>query len=189
MPRQVDHDARRTAIADAVLHTAADRGFREVTVRAVAARVGASTSLVTHYVSGRDELIGLAVRREVETQQARITVLTADRDPRAALRAVVEWAVQGPDPEAHRTWLAILVGAMSEPVIRAEVDVFNRWWDGLLRDLAEALDPRPADPALLVDTLDVLIDGLVLAGLEDAGGWTRRRRMRVVEGVLGALGL
>lgn len=179
MPRQVDHAARRRDIGAAVLKIAAERGFREATIRAVASAVGASTSQVTHYVSGRDELIRIAVRHEIETRQAQITELLADSD--RPLRALVEWAVLGAGPDAQRTWLAIVLGARTEPVVRAELEEFNRWWDAAVRRLAGSSGAA--------DVVDVLVDGLVLAGFEAPEQWTPERRLRVVDAVLAPLGV
>ncbi|MEI5102692.1 TetR/AcrR family transcriptional regulator [Streptomyces sp. PmtG] len=174
MPRQVDHTARRRDVGAAVLKIAAERGFREVTIRAVAAAVGASTSQVTHYVSGRDELLKIAVRREIQTRQAQIIELLAGSE--RPLRALVEWAVLGPDPDAQRVWLAIVLGARTEPVVRAELDEFNSWWGAVVRRLAGS--PGRAD------VVDVLVDGLVLVGFESPGDWPPERRLRVVDAVL-----
>jgi AcrR family transcriptional regulator len=46
MPRQVDHDARRRQIADAVCQLIAERGIEAVTLREVAARAGVSMGAV-----------------------------------------------------------------------------------------------------------------------------------------------
>ncbi|WP_433337693.1 TetR/AcrR family transcriptional regulator [Spirillospora sp. CA-294931] len=189
MPRQVDHDGRRAAIAEAVSAIAAERGFAEVTIRAVAARAGASTSAVTHYVSGRDELVRTAVRRALDVQRGRLEAETHGREPGEALRAVVRWSVLGAGERAHRLWLAIVVGARSEPVVRAELDAFNRWWDALLRRLVHALDPAPADPGSVVDALDVVISGLVMVAFEETEPWSRARRERAVDALLAPLGL
>ncbi|MFD5700382.1 TetR/AcrR family transcriptional regulator [Streptomyces lasiicapitis] len=179
MPRQVDHAARRRDIGAAVLKIAAERGFREATIRAVAAAVGASTSQVTHYVSGRDELIRIAVRHEVEARQAQVTELLAGSE--RPLRALVEWAVLGAGDEAQRVWLAIVLGARTEPVVRGELEVFNGWWDAVVRGLVGSAGDA--------DVVDVLVDGLVLAGLEAPGEWPSGRRLRVVDAVLAPLGL
>ncbi|WJV51006.1 TetR/AcrR family transcriptional regulator [Streptomyces flavofungini] len=179
MPRQVDHAARRRDIGAAVLKIAAERGFREATIRAVAAAVGASTSQVTHYVSSRDELIRIAVRHEIEARRVQITELLADSE--RPLRALVEWAVLGTGAEAQRIWLAIVLGAPTEPVVRAELEEFNRWWDGVVRHLVGS----PCD----ADVVDVLVGGLVFTGFEASEDWSRERRLQVVDAVLAPLGL
>lgn len=174
----------------AVLSMAAENGFKEVTVRAVAARIGTSTSTVTYYTNGRDELIGQAVRGEIERQRAHLITLLANKDRRAALRAVVEWAVIGTTTEEYRVWLAIILGARTEPTVNYWLQAFNTWWDDQLVRLVRAMRPRPnARPSTVIDTVNVLINGLVLADLDNPTSWTKARRLKVVDTILIPLGL
>lgn len=189
MPRQVDRSTRLDALCDAVHDLAAEEGFGAVTIRRVAARTGASTSTVTHYVAGRDELVRAAVRRETARRRAPLDERAASLRGAAGVRAVVEWAVLGRTDAAHRFWLALVVGAQSDPVLREELDAFNRWWCDLLDRLVADLDPSPAEPRTLVDALTVVVDGLVLAGFDDAEPWGRDRRRRTVDLLLAPLGL
>lgn len=188
MPRTVDHDARREAICDAVVTIALEDGFAAVTIRRVAALAGASTSVVTHYVAGRDELLALTVRREGARRREQIEEAVGGLAGGPALRAAVEWAVLGATEATHRTWLALLVGAQSEPVLRAELDAFNRWWDRLLRRHARLVGPTP-DARVLIDVLDAIVDGLIVAGFDEGAGWSLARRRRALDAVLVPLGL
>ncbi|MEJ2855657.1 MULTISPECIES: TetR/AcrR family transcriptional regulator [unclassified Saccharothrix] len=182
MPRQVDHAARLAAVTDAVVAIAAERGFAAVTIRAVADRMGASTSVVTHYVPGRDELLRTAVRRELAVRRAQAE--RAMMDGPNALWALVRWAVADTGDQVHRFWLSLLIAAPAEPVLRAELDDFNAWWDAHLRGLVAR--SGVADPEVVADTLDVVVDGLVTAGFEDLDP---ARRDRVLTRVWRALGL
>ncbi|XVV07213.1 TetR/AcrR family transcriptional regulator [Actinosynnema sp. CA-248983] len=182
MPRQVDHAARLAAIADAVVTIAAERGFAAVTIRAVADHLKASTSVVTHYVPNRDDLLRLAVRRELAFRRAQAERAMADGPD--ALRALVRWAVADTGDRVHRFWLSLLIAAPTEPVLRAELDEFNAWWDEHLRGLVQR--SGVPDPEVVADTLDVLVDGLVTAGFDDL---EPARRDRVLNRVWTALGL
>lgn len=57
MPRQVDHEARRQRIADAVCRLAARRGVGEVSLRQVAAEAGVSMGQVQHYFRTKDDML------------------------------------------------------------------------------------------------------------------------------------
>ncbi len=189
MPRHVDHDARRETICEAVRDIAIRDGFGEVTIRRVATHAGASTSVVTHYVPGRDELIRSAVSREVAVRQSELEGAVAGIRGTAGLRAVVEWAVLSPAEDAHRFWLAVVVGAQSEPVLRAELDGFNRWWSVLLARLAAQMEPPPANPNLLIDAIDVVVDGMIFAGFDGGESWPIERRRRALDALLAPVGL
>lgn len=183
MPRSVDPDARRAAIADAVERIAAREGFAAVTVRAVATHLGASTSAVTHYVRSRDELIGLAVERVVTARREQVEAAVAGLPPGPALRALLEWVVAGPGEAAHRFWLAMVTGAQEDAVLRAELDGFNAWWDGVVGRLVAGAP----EAAVLADAVDVVVDGLVVAGFEGVAPWPPQRRRAVIDAVLGPL--
>lgn len=180
MPRIVEHDVRRAAACDAVIAIATWRGFAAVTVRAVAQELGTSTSGVTHYVSGRSELITLAIRREVTRRQSELLTATANVTGVAALRAMVDWAVQGEGRTAQRLWLAMLVGAHTDPIVRAELAAFDDWWDTLVTDLLRAEVPAERLQAV-VDGVGVLVDGLLIASIQDDQCWPQERRRRVID--------
>ncbi|MFC7615927.1 TetR/AcrR family transcriptional regulator [Actinokineospora soli] len=187
MPKQVDPAARRDAIADAVVDLAAEHGFAAVTIRAVAARAGASTSVVTHYVADRDDLLRHAVGREVARRVTEAEAATAGKPGAAGVRALVDWAVHAPGERAHRFWLALLVAAPGEPALRAELDRFLTWWDDHLRALvAESGAP---DPELAADLVDVVVDGLVTARFEVPGPWPDQRARRVLDTALASVGI
>ncbi|MBL1073543.1 TetR/AcrR family transcriptional regulator [Nocardia sp. 2] len=186
MPRQVDTAARLAEISDAVVSLAVDEGFRAVTIRAVAARIGASTSAVTHYVGSREELIRGVVRRETEARRADAEAAVARAGGDAGLRALIEWAVLAPDERAHRFWLALVLGARTEPEVRAELDAFNDWWDTRVRKLVRRAGIPDVQAA--VDLLDVVVDGLVLTGFDEGEPWSPGRRRRVLESVWRTLG-
>lgn len=185
MPRQVDPDARRDAIADAVVAIAAEHGFAAVTVRAVARRSGASTSVVTHYVADRADLLRHAVRREAHLRRGQAEAALGVRAGADGLRALVEWAVHGPGERAQRFWLALLAAAPGDPVLRAELDSFNDWWDARVRALAA----DAPDVELAADLMDVVVDGLIAARFEGAEPWPPHRARRVLDAVLAAAGL
>ncbi|UVS80052.1 TetR/AcrR family transcriptional regulator [Actinokineospora sp. UTMC 2448] len=187
MPKQVDPAARRAAIGDAVVDIAAEHGFAAVTIRAVARRAGASTSVVTHYVAGRDDLLRQAVRREVDARREHAERVLAGRTGADGLRTLADWAVHAPGERAQRFWLALVMAAPAEPVLRAELDRFTTWWDARVRALvAEA---GLADPGLAADLLDVAVDGLITARFEGTAAWSARRSRRVLAAVLAAAGL
>lgn len=86
-------------------------------------------------------------------------------DDRAALRALIEWAVLGPDARTHQLWLALVLGAATDPALRAELDRFNEWWSAQLRDRVARVCPD--DPVGAADVLDVFVDGLSRPTLAD----------------------
>ncbi|MDL9946237.1 TetR family transcriptional regulator [Gordonia sp. ABSL11-1] len=187
MPRQIDHDARRATIDAAVITIAAESGFAAVTIRAVAQRIGSSTSAVTHYVSSREELLGNAVRREVDARLDEADAAIGERTGNPALRALVEWAMFGAAESGRRFWLAAVLGAEHQPVLRAELERFTVWWDARVRALLTQAGVE--DPQAASDVLNVVIDGLVVSSFYGGSPWVDQRREGLLDTVWRALAL
>ncbi|MFI5533324.1 TetR/AcrR family transcriptional regulator [Kitasatospora sp. NPDC051853] len=60
-PARGDHAARRNDVSAAVWRVLAERGFSGLTLRAVAAELGASTGLLTHYFPNKRALLSYAL--------------------------------------------------------------------------------------------------------------------------------
>lgn len=187
MPRHVNSADRRALIEDAVIAIATGSGFAAVTIRAVALHIGTSTSAVTHYVENREELLRDAIQREIARGQAEAEAAVVGLDSAAALRAFIEWAVLGRDETDHRLWLALVVGAANDPVLRAELDRFNQWWSGRLQTWIEGV--RPADSGVTADLLNVLVDGLIVTAFDAGQPWPPDRRAKLLDTVWRSLGI
>ncbi|WP_228002395.1 TetR/AcrR family transcriptional regulator [Nocardia australiensis] len=170
MPKQVDHDARRTAIAEALWRVALVRGLDRVTLREVAAEAGISLGQLQHYFGGRQELMIFAMefmsRKNVERVTERL-ILMGEGGRAARLRAIVMEML--PIDEDSRAGSSInidfLLEAARNDVLRENV----RQRTGALRELLEgqiALAVQAGeiasdrDPATEAGLLICLADGL-----------------------------
>ncbi|MEH1101948.1 TetR/AcrR family transcriptional regulator [Micromonospora sp. CPCC 205561] len=93
MPKKVDHQERRTLIADALMRVAADQGLAAVSLRHVAAEAGVSAGMVQHYFRTKDEMMTFALAVLRERSQLRVEEATArlgaDPAPRLLLRTMI----------------------------------------------------------------------------------------------------
>lgn len=93
MPKKVDHQERRTLIADALMRVAADQGLEAVSLRHVAAEAGVSAGMVQHYFRTKDEMMAFALAVVRERSQLRVTEamtrLGADPSPQLLLRTMI----------------------------------------------------------------------------------------------------
>ncbi|BBH69166.1 hypothetical protein ACTI_58510 [Actinoplanes sp. OR16] len=97
MPKRVDHQERRTRIADALMRVAAQHGLEAVSLRHVATEAGVSAGMVQHYFRTKDEMMTFAMEAVKDRNETRIT---------AAIEAL------GPAPEPRdllRTFLVTLL--------------------------------------------------------------------------------
>jgi AcrR family transcriptional regulator len=93
LPKQVDHEARRREISEALWRIASTRGLAGVSLRDVAAQAGISLGQLQHYFTTKDEMlvfaldyIGQLAERRV---RSRIKAMADSPSPRDVLRATL----------------------------------------------------------------------------------------------------
>lgn len=92
MPKKVDHEARRTRIAEALWRVATVRGLDKMGLRDVAAEAEMSLGQLQHYFGSRDELLMFAMeflRKQNIERVARRIASSGSPTPGARLRAIV----------------------------------------------------------------------------------------------------
>ncbi|XVQ07680.1 TetR/AcrR family transcriptional regulator [Spirillospora sp. CA-255316] len=176
MPKVVDHDLRRSELADAALAIAAEQGIKAVTIRGVAERSGWSTGVLNHYFkSHRDLLLG-ALRRaaEIQGRMFRELRLDATADPLQRLKLFVESVLPLDDRRIAMTriFLVFYAEAAADPAAREEVaDYLHNWRRVVERIIVEAQKAGQVDPALsakqLAAELVGLSDGLAMHAMLD----------------------
>lgn len=192
MPRHVEAGERRATIADAALRVAREEGFAAVTIRRVAEAMGASTTAVTHYVDGRDDLVRLAVGPLLERRQAEAEAAIAAARPEQQLRRLIAWVALDIPVADQQVWLDLVADSRGDSVLRELLDGFNWWWEDLVVRGAEAAIGAPADPArvaAVVDAVDVVADGIIVAAFDRGERWSRARTEVTLDRLLGPLGI
>ena len=102
MPKRVDHEARRRAIAEAIFEVIGSRGLEAVSLRDVAAQAGVSMGAVQHYFASKEEMLLFAlghmrdrVLARMQAELAAIAEPTAREIVRAAASAMLPMGEQG----------------------------------------------------------------------------------------------
>lgn len=161
-------DVRRQALIEATGRCLAEKGVSGTSVRAICARAGVSSGLLTHYFDGVDALI-LATYAEVGAKVSRaldLAVEEAGADPRERLRACLQANFRAPvlDPELLATWIAFWSLVKTDPKIAAiHAEVYRgarAQLETLLRAAAPAMSAATARIAAI--SLNALVDGLWL---------------------------
>jgi AcrR family transcriptional regulator len=101
MPRQVDHDLRRSEVAEVACDLIASEGVEATTVRRVAEAANCSTTIVSHYFANKHQLLLFAYRAAAVSSQELINKVVA-RDP-ADLQGCLE-ALLPLDHMRTRNW-------------------------------------------------------------------------------------
>ncbi|ONK14559.1 TetR/AcrR family transcriptional regulator [Streptomyces sp. MP131-18] len=169
MPRQIDHEARRHLIADAVCALADEHGFEGVTLRDVAARAGVSMGAVQRCFRTKEEMLRFALDHVGRRVLARIRTggdgsdggdgSGGDGAAETLARAAVETALlRGEQRAEARVWLAFVAQAAVSPPLAAVLrEAYTGLTDMLARLVAAA---GGADPVREAQTLLALADGL-----------------------------
>jgi AcrR family transcriptional regulator len=191
MPRAVDHEGRRRAIIEATVEIIGEVGLDGLSFRAVAARLGGSSTLVTHYYSSRQALLddlGVRLLRKWEDEVARLEAGVPN--PRERLRLVLEWLLPSTkhaliEERARINLLASRNGQFQT------LHLF-RAWDRHMRSLIgrHLVGLVPDDRIdTVVDLLRSLTSGIALSAVEHPSMWTAKRQRALVEAALAYIGL
>ncbi|HEY1178249.1 MAG TPA: TetR/AcrR family transcriptional regulator [Phytomonospora sp.] len=193
MPARGDHDARRRDLSEAVWRVVAGQGFTGLTMRAVAAELGASTGLVTHYFPSKAAL----VRHALELAAERVDTMTRHTPSAAgmeALRAAVLDVVPL-DPgrvAMNRVWVSSWDLALADSDLGdAQRARYARWRDRLRAHAADAVARGELAEGTDVDdvaaTVAAFTHGLVTQALFDPAAFPRERLEGLVEGLVAGI--
>jgi len=183
MPIEVDLDKRLRAIAEATLELASEAGPRAVTVRAVANRLGGSTTLVTGFLPSRQALLGNAFRFVNEGWEEEIARALEGKSGFDRVRALAQWSLQTVnfDDAIRRLWMESLSGAP-----RGSVDEgipLGDEADEEHRIIAETVSGA-GQPDWLTDLLYLAFRGYYVSSIENPGEWTPERAFNAVNQAL-----
>lgn len=98
MPRRVDHEGRRTRIADALIRVAGRRGLHAVGMRDVAAEAGVSLGLVQYYFETKEKPLFYGVQHLADSFTARVGTRLAAAGPAPGPLATSEAILLAPLP-------------------------------------------------------------------------------------------
>lgn len=188
MPAVIDHDARRTALAEIAADLVATGGSDAATVRAVATAAGFSTKAVTHYFPDKRALMLLTYRHAALTSQARTDASQpGDRGDLGALfRALLPT-----DPRVMRdwrVWFSFWGLAIADPEFAAEQRERMR---GFVAQIEAVLAADPtfahcatADRPAIASAHFAALVGIVTQAIFDPESWPPRRQTEAVEAAL-----
>lgn len=191
MPKQVDAAIRREEILSAAYEILEEEGLAGLSFRAVAARMGGSATLVTHYYASRQALVEDLTAFSLNRWRADLQALeTGIDDPAERLRILLEWLVPV-NPEGLREERARL-NLLANDQHDSETQAMLRKWDqdgrnAVRRHLQPLIVKENLEDA--VEILTLTIYGISLSAVQSPSEWPRRRQLRALEIQLSLLGL
>ena len=168
-----ESDARER-ILEAACDLVAAEGIDNVRIARVAMRAGASTALVHHYFSTREELLEQALLHSFEqVADERFAAETdGERSATAALAAAIEECLPVPGRLERDwvLWVELWLRAAREPQLRPlAASLYQRYHEWLAAVIEAGVErgefERPADLDVLTDRAMAMLDGLGLRAL------------------------
>ncbi|MFF2079924.1 TetR/AcrR family transcriptional regulator [Kitasatospora sp. NPDC058162] len=199
-PARGDHDARRSEVSEGVWRVLSTRGFEGLTLRAVAAELGASTGLLTHYFPNKRALLSHALEELDRRSAARPRRLApADGTPpppeglarlRAALLDVLP--LDEATESGNRIWVSSWDVALADPELAAaHAGRYARSRVALTALVADAQRlgelPAGADPAGLAAGAQAFVLGLVVQSLFAPAEFPAERQIALLDAHLAGL--
>ncbi|ROR46512.1 TetR/AcrR family transcriptional regulator [Kitasatospora cineracea] len=188
MPRAVDRDQRVREIVDAAVGLLAEDGYRELTLRKLATRMGGSITLVTHYFANRDELLNGVMQTVVSESVAFTEELAGIEDPHQRLREVLLWFLPLTEGEqrTERARLALVVQSNVSPVVVGYGDELEDAMRRVVRRAVQDLVPAERLDGT-VELVRVWTRGMVLSVIEHPESWPERHQIEAMERFLRTL--
>jgi AcrR family transcriptional regulator len=192
MPARTDHEARRRDVAEAVWSVLATRGFAGLSLRAVAAQMGATTGLLTHYFPDKAALVVHALDQLHARTDERLA--GDDGEPgldalRSRLRAVLP--VDEEIRMLSRIWVSFWDLALADPDLSArEAARYDRWRDRLRPHVEAAVSSGElvGEVQTVIDVVTAGTHGIVIQALFDPRRFPARRQYAALELLLDAFG-
>lgn len=186
----VDHEERRKRIAEVAADVIAQEGLDAATIRRIAAEIGCSTTIVTHYFSDKEQLLLWAYRVFAQQGYDQIDEVLS-RDPADIVSVLVAMMpIDEISMQRWRLYLAFWDRATRDPQFAHEQRLHM---DLALSRIAEVVRRRNGDCADVEGVsrvLNALVHGIALQALVKPQWWPaeeiRTRLADQVEIMLGA---
>lgn len=188
MPRVVDYEVRRRDIAEVALAILARDGVAGLSLRNIAAEMGGSLTLVTHYYANRQELMTDLACQICDSWQADLDAMDeASSAPRARLRAFLAWMLPLSEKghQGERARFALLA-ADNDPDCRSVLIEFDEYLRDLLRQRLVGLVPR-RKISTVADLLRALTNGVALDAQLQPDDWPAKRQLALLDALLATL--
>lgn len=192
MPKVVDHEERRGAIARAACEVIGAAGLNGTTVRDIAAAAGCTTGMVMHYFQSKEEVLLAALT--TATEAVRDRMLARLDDPATALSDLLCECLPMDDRRRleWRVWIAFWDSAVHDPRLAAEQRARYRTWREALQVILLSMGHRPGRRLdEVAEAVMTVIDGVGIQAMFDEERWPPARQERYLraqlEHLLGAL--
>lgn len=193
MPKLVDHDERRRAIAAATWRLIAAKGIDAANMRDIATEAGYTNGALSHYFSGKDEILRTSFELVFEATNARIDARMRDAKGLAALRIFCREIM----PTTQETLLEarIAISLFQRAMYDERMDEINRraltLWRGQmaghLEDARATGEVGDIDVAVVIEQLLGMMMGVQLLGVLTPSESSAKMQLAMLDNFLALL--
>ncbi|MET8574313.1 TetR/AcrR family transcriptional regulator [Streptomyces sp. NPDC005012] len=186
-PAPGDHEARRKDVSEAVWRVLAAKGFGGLTLRAVAAGMGVSTGMLTHYFPSKRALVTHALDLlEQDTAGRPRRTPPAGGLPAVRARLLDILPLTPADTARNRIWVSSWDLSLADEALSAQQGArYTRLRDSFRPHLETARGlgeiPADADTGQLAASAVAFVHGLVVQALFDPGRFTEDVQIAMVD--------
>ncbi len=189
MPKLVDHDARRTEIAQATWAAVSDLGIERLRLRDIAEEVGFTTGVFAHYFRDKDSVVRFAFNLAYQHTHDRILQSNeaASSDLERLRNALVALIPDKKLPESVAfVSMCFSIRSSNDPLLasayKKKRNEYRRLLKSYIHDATHAgeflIDKSPDS---VLDLVLAVLDGVCVAALLNPAGYSKARGARVVE--------
>jgi len=190
VPRLVDHAERRLAIIGAAWRLIAARGIDSTNMRDLAREAGYTNGALSHYFSGKNEILRAAFEHVFNATNARIERSVGQRRGLAALRRLCREVM----PQTEETLLEARIAvslwqrALNDPYMASvNADALDTWRAQLIEYLRQAREDGEigdVDTTLYANLLMTSMVGMQVTGVLDAESSSAAAQEAMIEQII-----
>ncbi len=186
-----DHDARRSDVARTVLRVLGEQGFLGLTMRAVAAEMGASTGVITHYFASKRELqtFALDVLAQGVEERQRPPASTGAAGLRTLLLGMLPLSAE--TATANRIWISswdlVLADAQLTGAHAKSYAASRARLEAAIRAAQDSGDLVTADAGDLAATVHAFTLGLTVQAVLDPDAFPADHQVALTDAFLDGL--
>lgn len=183
MPKQVDHNLQRRAIAEAAIRVIDRVGLDAARLRDVAREGRVTTGAITHYFASKDDVLEAAMTEVVRRILERQSDQDRGREPFDDLIAAAA-AFLPLDAERLRDW-RVWFAFWGRAAVEARYRALHRgYYADITASLTRSLThlratgrlPGATPPAILADAIIAAVDGVGVRATHDPDDWPAHRQ-------------